>query len=58
MMSANNIGALAVVDDKSDVVGIISERDYLNKVGVLSKLSFNLWRQICFYSLLFYRSNF
>lgn len=39
-MSANNIGALAVVDsgDSNEVIGIISERDYLNKVGLVRKL--------------------
>lgn len=41
-MSANNIGALAVVDSGNDqVIGIISERDYLNKVGLV--------RQFCIY---------
>ena len=32
VMAANNIGALGVTDDKGEVVGLISERDYLNKV--------------------------
>ena len=39
VMSANNIGALGVSDDKGEVVGIISERDYLNKVGLVGKTS-------------------
>lgn len=41
VMSANNIGALAVTDDKGEVVGMISERDYLNKVGLVGKTSRN-----------------
>ena len=41
-MSANKIGALAVVGGKDgdDVIGILSERDYLNKVGLVSTVVF------------------
>jgi len=39
VMSANKIGALAICDDAGVVVGVVSERDYLNKVGVLGKTS-------------------
>lgn len=41
-MSAHNIGALAVSNDAGDVVGVVSERDFLNKVGVLEKSSKNI----------------
>ena len=39
-MSANNIGALAVVGGtyNEEIIGIITERDYLNKVGLVSPL--------------------
>ena len=36
-MSANSIGALAVTSNNGDVVGVVSETDYLNKVGCLVK---------------------
>ncbi|KKQ92131.1 MAG: hypothetical protein UT58_C0011G0008 [Microgenomates group bacterium GW2011_GWC1_39_7b] len=39
MMRAKNIGALAVVNEKVDLVGIVSERDVNNKVAALNKLS-------------------
>ena len=39
-MSANNIGALGVTKaGGGEVIGIISERDYLNKIGVLGRTS-------------------
>lgn len=38
-MSANKIGALAVTNATGDVIGIISERDYMTKIGVLGKTS-------------------
>ena len=38
-MVANRIGALAVCDDKGDVIGVVSERDYLCKVGFLGRTS-------------------
>jgi len=39
IMSANNIGALGITDDKGVVVGVVSERDYLNKVGLMGRTS-------------------
>lgn len=38
-MTVNKIGALAVTNGTGEVVGLISERDYLNKIGVLGKKS-------------------
>jgi predicted transcriptional regulator len=35
--TAFNIGCLAVTDDKDKVIGVISERDYINKVAALGK---------------------
>jgi predicted transcriptional regulator len=35
--SAFNIGCLAVTDNTNNVIGIISERDYINKVAALGK---------------------
>lgn len=35
--TAFNIGCLAVTDAKSKVVGVLSERDYINKVAALGK---------------------
>jgi len=40
-MVANSIGALAVVDNSGVITGIVSERDYLNKVAFLGKTSDN-----------------
>ena len=39
IMVANKVGALAVTNDAGDVVGIVSERDYLSKVAFLGKTS-------------------
>ncbi len=39
MMSEKEVGALAVVDDASRLVGIISERDYARKVILQGKSS-------------------
>lgn len=39
MMALKEIGALAVVDDKGELVGIISERDYARKVILKNKSS-------------------
>jgi CBS domain-containing protein len=38
-MAANNIGALAVVEQHGDdeIIGVFSERDYLHKIAVLNK---------------------
>uniref|UniRef100_A0A6C0DQH1 CBS domain-containing protein n=1 Tax=viral metagenome TaxID=1070528 RepID=A0A6C0DQH1_9ZZZZ len=35
--SAFNIGCLAVTDKENNVVGVLSERDYINKVSALGK---------------------
>jgi len=35
--TAFNIGCLAVTDNKEKVVGVLSERDYINKVAALGK---------------------
>jgi len=39
IMVANKVGALAVTNPSGDVVGIVSERDYLSKVAFLGKTS-------------------
>tara|TARA_A100001035_G_scaffold21274_1_gene14415 strand:- start:56 stop:442 length:387 start_codon:yes stop_codon:yes gene_type:complete len=36
-MCSHRIGCLAVMDANSRVVGVVSERDYINKVAVLGK---------------------
>jgi CBS domain-containing protein len=36
-MCSHRIGCLAVVDSNSRVIGVVSERDYINKVAVLGK---------------------
>ena len=38
-MVANKIGALAVKNAQGEVVGLISERDYLCKIGFLGRTS-------------------
>jgi predicted transcriptional regulator len=35
--SAFNIGCLAVIDKKNNLVGVLSKRDYINKVSALGK---------------------
>jgi len=35
--SALNVGCLAVIDERQKVVGVISKRDYVNKVGALDR---------------------
>jgi len=40
--SAFNVGCLAVTDDKSKVIGVISERDFINKVASVGKDSNNV----------------
>jgi predicted transcriptional regulator len=37
--SAFNIGCLAVTDNINNVIGVISERDYINKVAALGKIN-------------------
>ena len=39
LMSEKEIGALMVMDEKSEIRGIISERDYARKVILLGKTS-------------------
>lgn len=50
-MATHNIGALAVTKgDTGEIVGIVSERDYLNKVGVVGRTSKDtLVGEICTY---------
>mmetsp|Transcript_11646 Transcript_11646/g.13261 ORF Transcript_11646/g.13261 Transcript_11646/m.13261 type:complete len:193 (-) Transcript_11646:191-769(-) len=37
--SAFDIGALITVDDKGDISGVVSERDYVNKIALLGRNS-------------------
>jgi len=37
--SAYDIGALVVVDDKGDIAGVVSERDYISKIALLGRTS-------------------
>ena len=49
--SAFNIGCLAVTDNKNNVVGVLSERDYINKVSALGKNDTNVKvKEICSYA--------
>jgi len=49
--SAFNVGCLAVTDKQNKVVGVCSERDYINKIASLDKESQNLKvKDICTYS--------
>jgi predicted transcriptional regulator len=49
--TAFNIGCLAVTDDQNKVVGVCSERDYINKVAALGKKSTETKvKDICTYS--------
>lgn len=36
-MCSHRIGCLAVVDSSSKVIGVVSERDFINKVAVLGR---------------------
>jgi predicted transcriptional regulator len=48
--TAFNIGCLAVTDDKDKVVGVLSERDYINKIAALGKDHTNSKiKEICTY---------
>ncbi len=48
--TAFNIGCLAVTDDTNKVVGVCSERDYINKVASLDKSSSDVKvKDICTY---------
>lgn len=49
--TAFNVSCLAVTNNKGDVVGICTGRDYINKVAAADKLSVNLKvKDICTYS--------
>ena len=49
--TAFNIGCLAVTDDMDKVVGVCSERDYINKVAAVGKKSTETKvKDICTYS--------
>jgi CBS domain-containing protein len=49
--SAFNIGCLAVTDSQNNVVGVLSERDYINKVSALGKNDMNVKiKEICTYT--------
>jgi len=50
MFSSFNIGCLAVTDSKSKVVGIVSERDYINKVAALGKDDSVMVKDFCTYT--------
>jgi hypothetical protein len=43
MFSTFNIGCLAVTDMQNKVVGVLSERDYINKVAALGKDDSCVW---------------
>jgi predicted transcriptional regulator len=48
--SAFNIGCLAVTDNSNNVIGVISERDYINKVAALGKANIDIKvKDICTY---------
>jgi signal-transduction protein with cAMP-binding, CBS, and nucleotidyltransferase domain len=48
--SAMNISSLAVVDKNDALVGVLSKRDYINKVAALNKVNENLKvKEICTY---------
>ena len=48
--TAFNVGCLAVTDDNNKVVGVCSERDYINKVAALGKNSSEIRvKDICTY---------
>ena len=38
-MAAHHIGCLAVTDNAGDIIGVVSERDYLCKVALLGRNS-------------------
>jgi predicted transcriptional regulator len=49
--AAFNIGCLAVTDKKNNVVAVLSERDYINKVSALGKDDMNTRiKEICTYT--------
>jgi predicted transcriptional regulator len=51
MFSTFNIGCLAVTDSDNQVAGVLSERDYINKVAALGKDDSCVWvKHICTYT--------
>lgn len=49
--AAFNIGCLAVTDAKNEVIGVLSERDYINKVAALEKNDITIKiKDICTYT--------
>jgi predicted transcriptional regulator len=49
--AAFNIGCLAVTDSKNNIIGVLSQRDYINKVAALEKDSMNVKvKEICTYA--------
>jgi len=38
-LSAYNVGCLVTVDSKGDITGVVSERDYVNKIALLDRNS-------------------
>jgi len=51
MFSTFNIGCLAVTDTHNSVVGVLSERDYINKIAALDKDSATVRiKDICTYT--------
>jgi predicted transcriptional regulator len=51
MFSTFNIGCLAVTDSQNKVAGVLSERDYINKVAALGKDDSCVWvKHICTYT--------
>ena len=49
--AAFNIGCLAVTDGKNNIVGVLSQRDYINKVAALEKDSMSVKvKEICTYA--------
>jgi predicted transcriptional regulator len=51
MFATFNIGCLAVTDAQQNVVGVLSERDYINKIAALDKDATNMKiKDICTYT--------
>ena len=49
--AAFNIGCLAVTDHKNNIVGVLSQRDYINKVAALGKDDMSIKvKDICSYA--------
>jgi predicted transcriptional regulator len=49
--AAFNIGCLAVTDNKNNIVGVLSQRDYINKIAALEKDAMTVKvKEICSYA--------